>query len=340
MRSRFMRQTRILRCIRRTAGAMLLLILSMPSTAAAQSRHLSLVSTAWPPFTNPPGKPRYALDLVGEALKRVGIAAGMVFVDEPDPMSLLLSGEFDGGAALWKDAERERKLIYSDPYLENRLILVGRRGSDVSAASLADLSGKRVALVAGYAYGESIEAADGPILVGSHSEQDSIAKLLNGEADYTLMDDLVIQYLVGNHREEAQTRLAFGSTPLLTRSLHLAVRRSLPDAEAIISRFNAELLGMIVDRSYHRLLHLDWIRADIDGDGRGEYVPHDDRTGPLAPERPYVIFVTAAPDTGRRFYFGGNIYEGWSAVPAQYKAPDFSRPGPSRRAVKLFTFEW
>jgi ABC-type amino acid transport substrate-binding protein len=302
------------------------------------------VSTAWSPFTNVPGQARFALDLVDVALGRVGITAETVIVDEARLTPSLLSGEFDGSAALWKDTERERALIYSQPYLENRLILVGRHGSDVSATSLADLAGKRIALVAGYVYGEEVETTDGLLIVGSTGEEDSVAKLLNGEADYTLMDDLVIQYLISNHGEEARTRLAFGSTPLLTRSLHLAVLRSLPDAESIISRFNAELRGMIADRSYHRLLHLDWIQADVDGDGLREYVPHDDQIGPRPPEHSYELFATGTattePGTTRRFYFGGNIYEGWSTVPARYKAPDFSRPGPSRHAVRIFTFKW
>ena len=112
---------------------------------------MQLVSTAWSPFTNSPGQPRYALDLVGAALERVGITAETVIVDEDRLTPSLLSGEFNGSAALWKDTERERRLIYSQPYLENRLILVGRHGSDVSATSLADLAGKRIALVAGYA---------------------------------------------------------------------------------------------------------------------------------------------------------------------------------------------
>ena len=158
------------------------------------------------------------------------------------------------------------------------------------------------------------------------------------------MDDIVIQYLIINHGEEARTRLAFGSTPLLTRSLHFAGRRSLPDAESIISRFNAELRGMIADRSYHRLLHLDWIQAEVDGDGRAEYVPHDDQTGPLPPERSYALFAARSPtpesDTMRRFYFGGDIYEGWATVPPQYKDPDFSRPRPSQNTFRIFTFTW
>ena len=171
----------------------------------------------------------------------MGITAETVIVDEARLTPSLLSGEFDGSAALWRDAERERVLIYSQQYLENRLILVGPQGSDVSATSLADLAGKRIALVAGYAYGESVETTDGPIFVGSNSEEDSVERLLSGEVHYTLMDDIVIQYIPNSHEEEARTRLAFGSTPLVTRSLHLALRRSLPDAESIISRFNAEL---------------------------------------------------------------------------------------------------
>ena len=339
-----LRQTRVLRCIRWTTGALLFLIIAIPIIAAAQDRQLQLVSTGWSPFTNAPGQPRFALDLVEEALERMGITAETVIVDEASLTSSLLSGEFDGSAALWKDAERERALIYSQPYLENRLILVGRQGSDVTATALADLAGKRIALVAGYAYGGSVETTDGPIFVGSNSEEDSVTKLLNGEADYTLMDELVIQYLIRNHGEEARTRLAFGSTPLLTRSLHLAVRRSLPDAESIISRFNAELRGMIADRSYHRLLHLDWIRANVDGDGRREYVPHADQTGPRPPERSYLLFATGSPTpesrTTRRFYFGGNVYEGWSTVPERYKTPDFTRPDPGRHTIRIFTFRF
>ena len=194
-----MRKIRLFCWIRLTTGALLLPIIAIPIMAAAQGRQLQFVSTAWSPFTNAPGQPRFALDLVGVALERMGIIAETVIVDEARLTPSLLGGEFDGSAALWKDTERESVLIYSQPYLENRLILVGRQGSDVSAASLADLAGKRIALVAGYAYGEAVETTDGPIIVGSNSEENSVAKLLKGNADYTLMDDLVIQYLISNH---------------------------------------------------------------------------------------------------------------------------------------------
>ena len=346
--SRPMRQTRLLHWIRWTIGALLLAIIAIPSMAGAQGRQLQLVSTAWSPFTDAPGQPRFALDLVDVALRRAGIIAETVIIDEARFTPSLLSGEFDGSAAAWTDTERERALVFSQPYLENRLILVGRRRSDVSATSLADLAGRRVALVAGYSYGRAVEISNGPIFIGSTSEEDSIARLLNGQADYTLIDDLVVQYLIRYHEEEARTRLAFGATPLLTRTLHLAIHRSVPGAESIISRFNAQLRGMVADGSYHRLLHLDWIHADIDGDGLREYVPHAARTGPEPPQRSYTLFATGRPlpeperRRPRRFYFGGNIHDGWSTVPDQYKIPDFSRPTwqqPGGGGVS-FTFTW
>jgi polar amino acid transport system substrate-binding protein len=149
--SRPMRRSQLFRWICWPAGVLLLLIIAIPIMAAAKDRQLKLVSTAWSPFTNAPEQPRFALDLVEAALERIGVIAETVIVDEARLTPSLLSGDFDGSAALWKDAERERVLIYSQPYLENRLILVGRNGSDVSAASLGDLAGKRIARVAGYA---------------------------------------------------------------------------------------------------------------------------------------------------------------------------------------------
>jgi hypothetical protein len=235
-------------------------------------------------------------------------------------------------------------LIFSQPYLENRLVLVGRRGTDVSVRALAGLLGKRVAIVEGYSYGDAIDTA-GPFFVRSNDEQDSLARLLKGDVDYVLMDELVVQYIVSNYPTEAATRLQIGSSPLLMRELHLSVRRSRPDAESIISRFNAQLRGMIADGTYHRLLHLDWIRADVDGDGVPEFVAASDRTGPAEPLRIYSLF--SPPPTAPKtlevqpgFYIGGTIYSDWASVPENYKVSNSDPPDPRRSTATLFQFTW
>jgi polar amino acid transport system substrate-binding protein len=322
----------------------LLALAALSFGVSAQTAQLRLVSTAWSPFTNEPGQPRFALDLVEAGLGRIGVKASTTIVAASQFTSALLSGPFDGSAAAWKDAEREKTLLFSQPYLENRLMLVARRGGDVSAATVADLKGKRVAVVEGYAYGEAIDQS-GASVVRSRSEEDSLKLLLDSKVDYTLMDELVVQYIVSNYADEARTRLQIGSTPLVRRQLHLAVRRSVPDAESIINRFNAQLRGMIADRTYHRLLHLEWIAADVDGDGRVEFVPQSDRPGAVEPKQAYSLFSTEpspmpTPKAQGRFLLGGSIYDGWTTVPDKFKVDDPKRPDPNKATAFIFRFAW
>jgi polar amino acid transport system substrate-binding protein len=304
---------------------------------------LTLVSTAWPPFTNSAGQPRFALDLVETALRRVGLATTTAIVPDEEFTRALLSGVFDGSAAAWRDAAREAALVFSKPYLENRLVLVGRTGADVSARSLGELRGKRVAIVSGYAYGDGIDLT-APVLVRSRGEEDSLALLLDGRVDYALTDELVVQYLLHDHPREVRSRLQIGSTPLVRRPLHFVLRRSRPDAESVVARFDEQLRGMVADRTYHRLLHLDWIRADVDGDGVAEYVPYSDAAGPAPPQHAYSLFT--APDRGSEpppqsgFYLGGSIYRDWASVPDSYKVVDPAHPDPRRSTASLFTLRW
>jgi ABC-type amino acid transport substrate-binding protein len=311
----------------------------------AQAAPLTLVSTIWSPFTNAQGKPRFALDLVETAFTRIGVAARTEFVPASDFTTALISGKYDGSAAAWRDPQREKLLLFSQPYLENRLVLVGRRGSNVSAQSLDDLNRKRVAIVEGYSYGETAEKV-GPVFVRSRSEEDSVTKLLAGDVDYALIDELVVEYIVGHYPKESATRLAIGSMPLVTRELHLAIRRTRTDAQSIIDRFNGQLRAMVTDRTYNRLLNVDWIRADVDGDGVPELVPRSDQTGPTAPVRFYQLFsqpeplkYRTEPKTG--VYVGGNIYSDWADVPRNYKQEnDPHHPDSRRSTASIFGFSW
>ena len=332
------------RAQRLTIAALLLLLCATASIGVtAQTTALKLVSSEWPPFTDAPGRPRFALDLVETALDRSGLKAQTTIVSADEFTSSLLKGPFDGSAAAWKDSEREATLVFSQPYLENRLVLVGRAGADVSARALGDLSGKRVAIVGGYSYGDGIDLT-APVFVRSRSDEDSLALLLAGKIDYTLMDALVVQYLVNNYPKETATRLRIGSTPLVTRTLHFVVRRSRPDAESIVARFNAQLRTMITDRTYHRLLQVDWILADVNGDGVAEYVPRSDQAGTSAPQRSYSLFTSpepgSKPKTATGFYVGGNIYADWASVPASYKTIDPKYPDSRRSTASIFKFTW
>ena len=105
---------------------------SVSLTASTQTSRLRLVSTAWTPFTNEAGQPRFALDLVEAAFARVGVNSTTTIVQPAQFTTMLLSGPYDGSGAAWRDAEREKVLVYSrfsDPrtgVVEYRLTQISR----------------------------------------------------------------------------------------------------------------------------------------------------------------------------------------------------------------------
>ncbi len=303
-------------------------VISSTALAADSVGTLRLASDVWPPFTDVDGKARVAIDLVHEALRRTGVAASSeVRTNFRDVVEALQSGEVDGTAALWHSSERAAFLLFSRPYLENRLILVGPKGSDLSATSLAALAGKRVAVVATYAYGESMKSADGPRFIEGESDGDNLQRLVRGEVDYVLADELLVHHLFARYEAKARRLLQVGSRPLVVRSLHFAVRRDYPDAEKIIDGFNAEVRRMIVDGSYNRTLQMEWIQADVDGDGKLELVLGGREAGTKPPISGYEVFSTEEPSEGVlerlkvSYFIAGQKYDDWEKVPPEYKIP-------------------
>jgi polar amino acid transport system substrate-binding protein len=329
----------------RKIAVLLVLIAAGAVLPAAQNRSLRFVSPVRPPFTDAAPKPRFALDLVEAALQRINVSATTTLVPNGEYGNALLNGSYDGTAVAWRDSARETALLFSEPYLENRLVLAGRKGADVSAKTLADLKGNSIAIINGYAYGDENLTA-GPRWVRTNGELDSLRMLLDGKVDYVLMDDLVVQYIVNDYPEEARTRLSIGTLPLLIRPVHLALHRSLPDAAAIIKGFNAQIRQMILDRTYHKLLHVDWIYTDVDGDGRKELISADDQAGKTAPQRAYNLFSQSGAEAQlrtpeqERYFFGGAVYSGWSSVPDKYKTDYLDRPEHVHPTARVFTFSW
>ena len=289
----------------------------------AQQVNLKLVSDTWPPFTGDQPGSAVASDLVREALNRIEVASGTTIMDFSEAMRGIESGTYDGSAALWKTPEREEFLIFSRPYLENRLILVGRKGSDVGALSVADLAGKKVALVEGYAYGDEISGASNVEFVNGKNDQHNLERLLSGEVDYMLVDDLLIHYIAENQPEEVAKYLEVGLIPMGNRFLHFAIRRDYPAAEIIVGEFNKAIAEMIADGTYHSILNLDWIRADIDGDGVAELILGGKQAGVAEPTSGYdMTGVQDSADStakGESYYIDGQLYNDWQTVPSQYK---------------------
>ena len=310
----------------------LALLTALPSAAQPDSTQIRLASDVWPPFTDVLGNTRIAIDLVTEALGHSNQEVRIIIREDFGKlMEGIVAGTYDGSAALWHSTEREAFLIFSRPYMENRLVLVGRKGADVSATDLASLAGRQIAIVGDYAYNLTGANNEAPEWISGQSDQENLQNLLKGTCDYVLADAFLIQHVLERYGAKAEEALQVSPNPLLTRTLHFAVRKDVPDAADIIAKFDEAIRKMVSDGSYNEILQLNWIRADVDGDGLVELVMGSAYTGPDAPDSGYDVLTTGQSTDGTysRYWIDGQLYSSWNEVPDQYKAVPTTIPASS-----------
>lgn len=295
------------------------LLILIATSVTAQTKSLILSSDVWPPFTNVEGEKSIAMDIVIEALNSIEITTNYKIVDFGMVMEGIAKGKFDGSGALWKDKSREEHLMFSDAYLQNQLILVGKKGSDVQFTSFSEIDNKRIGVVENYAYGDSLLSGNDNRIIYGASDQQNLERLFSDQIDYFLVDALLIQYLLKFQLNDVRELLAIGEFPLIVKSLHLAIRKDIHDANMVITRFNEAIKTMIADGSYNEILELNWVSADVDGDGKLELILSGNEAGKAAPEYSYNILYSDQNLSSDGYYVDGKMYKSWEDVPNEYK---------------------
>jgi len=303
----------------------------------AQITDIKLGSDVWPPFTNSPGEPAFANEIVKEALNRNKVALDQRIMNFEMVMKGVNSDALDGSGAMWKSPEREELLLFSDPYLYNQLVLVAKKEKGLEVESLNNVIGHKLSLVEGYAYGDDINKLTDVEITYGMSDQSNFLKLLKGETDYMLVDELLIRYLLQAQPEKFNENLVVSETPVIIRSLHLAIKKEKDGAEALLNDFNDSVKKMQTDGTYNRILKLNWIQADIDGDGTLEWVGNNNSRGFSQPANEYKINYGDSSQypiaSGNTYYINGKVYTNWEDVP-----DDFKRGPGAKEDVETFNF--
>lgn len=323
------------------------LLFVLLSSVAAAKPPLRLVSDVWPPFTDVAGKPREALDLVEGALRRGGVQSQSSIMTWSEAYAALKAGKFAGSAAMWKTPEREEFLLFSEPYLENRLVLVARKGAKVTQRSIDELAGMRLALTRDYGYGDAIANVQHVTIVYKDSDAACLRAVLANEADYLLLDELMVHHLFELYPDRANRLIAAGPFALVKRPLYFTLRKDYPGAEKIIADFNKNVQRMVSDGTYNVVLHVPWISADVDGDGKPELVGSRKTavkgTGdPIASPVGYALFLPdphrANPAGPPGYVIDGKSYNTWGDAATTLQRT--KREGAYKYATGVVLFEF
>ena len=244
------------------------LLLTLPAAMAEQS--LSLGNSDWPPFIIKGQEQGASEELVCEALERAGWNCSVKVYNWGQVLEDAKEGSIDGLAAAWRTPEREQYLLFSKPYLTNRVVPIVAKDSKLYVQEVSDLRGWRVAMVSGYAYGEEIEKAKSAFtFVPVESPAEAIKAVLEDRVDIALVDDLVARTQL---EAGAEARFTVVDAVLTHRELYLAVSRDHPQAQQIISDFHQHYENMLKEGVVNDILDVDWLATDFDNDGELDLV--------------------------------------------------------------------
>lgn len=236
---------------RRTVSLLVTGLLAFATPASAQQ--LKLVASVWEPYVSASMERNgVAPALVVTALRRAGYRVQLYLDDWPRSLTATQAGDFDAIVSVWYTDDRAEALAFSEPFVMNRLQFMKRSEADIQLRNREDFVGLRVGVVEDYAYSEQQYDTTGIDIVSGGSVGENVQRLLDGEVDLVLGDQLVL-------RHEADQRLAAKRVEVLplvleSRGLHLGVARQRPDHAEIITAFDKSIEAMKADGSYNSLL--------------------------------------------------------------------------------------
>lgn len=206
--------------------------------ASSKANILIAAQNEWPPYIMNDAYGRgLAYDIVSNALAKQGYQIQFSFKPWTRSLKELRMGKIDLIIALWKSPERAQWMHFSESYLTNDIHLVGLKGDDLVYHSPESLRGKTIALIENYAYDPDFLASDAYTHFPSTDLINSIRQVLSGRADMFVEDKLVTKWTLIN-KQLPYHEFVFIENSIASTPLHVAVRKSHPQAEAIIKAIN------------------------------------------------------------------------------------------------------
>jgi polar amino acid transport system substrate-binding protein len=235
----------------RLVAAGLVLVLA----ASASAETVRMLANTSPPYADRKlPEQGLALELVTHIMQRAGYDTQMQIETWARAMEGVRIGLYDALATAWHSEEREKDFIFSEPYLDSRLILVSLRSNPVIFRNLGQLQGRRLGVRSDYAYGIDFESIPGLMLVEENHLIQNLMDLLNGRVDVVIGDQRTMALQLNEYLQTQRHEFEVAPISLPGRSRHVAASREVANSEAMIAAFNKALAETIKDGSHAAII--------------------------------------------------------------------------------------
>jgi len=233
-----------------------LLVVSMLVGSGAQAgQEIRLLANTSPPYADAslPGQ-GLALEIVRHVFARTDYSPEITIENWSRAVEGARMGVYDALASVWSSPEREQDLLFSEPYIESKLILLKLRANRRPYKNLQELAGSRLGVRTDYAYGVDFDAVPGLILVEEDLLASNLLNLLNGKVDFVIADQRSANMQLHDLFKDRLNEVQVLDIELPSVARHVAAARTWPGHEAMIAAFNTALASAREDGSLDAII--------------------------------------------------------------------------------------
>jgi polar amino acid transport system substrate-binding protein len=196
-----------------------------------------------------------SIDIIKTAFNHAGIEPDFVFEAWPRAYEGGLIGIYDAIGSIWKNTEREKEFIFSEPYLFHEIKFIKRKSdTQIQFNQLSNLNGLVVGTLKGYIYRDDFTHARKILKLPQNHLIQNLIFLNQNKVDMTLADTRKIHYEINTYMKGSENNLEILPQPLSIKGVHIAVSKSHPKHLEIINKFNKALKTMKKDGTYTAIL--------------------------------------------------------------------------------------
>ncbi|MEH6585844.1 MAG: transporter substrate-binding domain-containing protein [Halioglobus sp.] len=237
------------------SALLLVAALLLGSIGAQAQQPLKLMANTSPPYADEKLPERgLALELVEHVFAGTEIKPVISIESWSRAVEGAKLGVYSGLAAAWYSDERAQDLLFSEPYLSSKLIILKRRSEQRKFTSLSQISGARLGVRTDYAYGADLKAIPRLTLVEENHLIQNLLNLQNGRVDFVIGDRRTIIHQLNEYMGDKLNLFSVTGIKLEPVARHVAVSRSLQGHEKIVADFNKALSAVRNDGSHQAIV--------------------------------------------------------------------------------------
>ena len=251
--------TTITKTLLRFSSLFVLCLASLSLSAQAQNlsqkqETVLLAATEWPPYTSKHLPDQgVAAEVVIAAFKQSGLEVELQIYPWARGQAMVRSGHLHGLGIAWFTEQRNREMLYSDPFLKTEIVLIKNRHDFQDYSRVENRQGKHFAVLRGYGYMDLVPKEQVRISTLADLEQ-SLQMLAAGRVDLTLEEKLNAHYRLAKLPFDTQQKIEFVEPALQVKDLFITISRQHPRHKAIIQAFNQGLKQLIASGEYREIL--------------------------------------------------------------------------------------